>query len=148
MGTNYYLQRRDPKTGRCRDVHICKTSYGWTPSMRGYRDGDRSWMKPSYPDYLDIRSWRDWKWFLLKETHPEVGGLIFNEYDEPISLRAFFKMINDWQNKDGYGHGANKKKNHAEEAIKGEFSDGYIDEHARNCWIDPEGYSFHDGDFS
>ncbi len=138
MGTNYYLQKLHPETGRARDVHICKMSGGWTPSMRGYRDGENSWYQNS------IQSWIEWKWYLLKET--KQGGIIFNEYDEPISLKEFFRRVMEWQNAtmlDGV-----PKSNHSVEARKGAFSEGEMDSHARACWIDDEGYSFHDGEFS
>ena len=146
MGTNYYLQRLHPDTGRAKDIHICKTSGGWTPSMRGYRNegridwGDDNWYS------IDIRSWREWKWFLLKEA--KKGGIIFNEYDEPIGLRDFFKHIERWQKNDERSEGYIPKLNHAHEARRGAFSDGEMDSHALACWIDDEGYSFHDGEFS
>ncbi len=144
MGTNYYLQKLNPETKRTRDIHICKTSGGWTPSMRGYRQADYSWSNSTALDYLDIRTWRDWKWFLLKEI--KRGGIIFDEYDDPISLKDFFKKIKEWQA--GECHDGTPKSNHAKEALKGSFSNGELDSHAKSCWIDPEGYSFHDGEFS
>ncbi len=143
MGTNYYLQKVNQETGRTKDIHICKTSGGWTPSMRGYRRdlyyGDDSWH-----DDPKIESWRDWKWFLLKET--KKGGIIFDEYDDAISLKNFFKKIKEWQ--DPVWRSGLPKKNHAEEALKGEFSNGVTDSHAASCWVDDDGYSFHDGEFS
>jgi hypothetical protein len=146
MGTNYYLQRRDPKTGRCKDLHICKCSYGWTPSMRGYKKRD---FNNELNQGESIESWKDWKWFLRKETSPAIGSLIFDEYDEPVEVFEFFSMIEKRQTEDGYGNNIeHPKKNHAEEAAKGEFSNGVTDEHSKSCWIDSEGYSFHDGEFS
>ncbi len=138
MGTNYYLQKVNPETGRTRDVHICKTSGGWTPSMRGYRGTENDWYDNN------IQSWTEWKWYLLKET--KRGGIIFDEYDDPISIKKFFKKIKEWQF--GEWRAGSPKKNHAEEARKGAFSEGEMDSHARSCWVDPEGYSFHDGEFS
>ncbi len=143
MGTNYYLQKLNQKTKRARDIHICKTSGGWTPSMRGYRDADYGWNDQSDTDYLDIRTWQDWKWYLLKET--KRGGIIFDEYDEPIPLKTFFKKIRAWQEGEW---DSRPKLNHANEALSGAFSEGEMDSHAKSCWIDPDGYSFHDGEFS
>lgn len=137
MGTNYYLQKTNPENGRCKDMHICKTSGGWTPSMRGYSYDPITW-----EDDFAIKNWKEWKWFLLKETRK--GGIIFDEYDDPISLRKFFKKIEGWQHQEYQGKDR-KLKNHAEEALKGSFDS---DSHAKQCWIDPEGYSFHDGEFS
>ncbi len=139
MGTNYYLQKINPETGRTRDVHICKTSGGWTPSMRGYRDtyGNGDWYSNK------IESWTEWKWYLLKET--KRGGIIFNEYDEPVTLKKFIRHIEEWQEGEWDGR---PKLNHANEARSGAFSEGEMDSHARACWIDPDGYSFHDGEFS
>jgi hypothetical protein len=114
--------------------------------MRGYK-------KREYDADLDkgeaIESWSQWKWFLRRETTKAAGGIIFNEYDEPVDLFDFFEMIERRQTEDGYGNNPDtRKRNHAEEALAGEFSDGITDEHARSCWIDSEGYSFHDGEFS
>ncbi len=144
MGTNYYLQKLDSETKRARDIHICKISSGWTPSMRGYRDGE--YVRQGEGDWYqnDLRTWLDWKWYLLKET--KKGGIIFDEYDEPISLKKFIKHIQTWQ--DGDCHDGTPKSNHAVEARKGSFSDGIMDSHAESCWVDSEGYSFHDGEFS
>jgi len=143
LGTNYYLQRRDPKTGRCKDLHICKCSYGWSPSMRGYNQKKNTWHE------INIMSWADWKWFLRKETSDVIGGMIFNEYDELIPYFDFIEMIERWKTIPGYGGSEDRpKKNHAKEALAGNFSSGYIDEHAKSCWIDPEGYSFCDQEFS
>ncbi len=144
MGTNYYLQKLNPETKRARDIHICKTSGGWTPSMRGYRDADYGWNNSKDPNYIDIRTWQDWKWYLLKET--KRGGIIFDEYDDPITLKNFFKKIREWQA--GECHDGTPKSNHAKSALGGAFSDGELDSHAKSCWVDPEGYSFHDGEFS
>jgi len=144
MGTNYYLQQVNPDTKRTKDVHICKTSGGWTPSLRGYRDADYGWSNNADWEYKDIRSWRDWKWYLLKEV--KKGGIIFDEYDDSVSLKDFFKTIREWQ--EGKMKDGTPKSNHARSALEGSFSDGVLDSHAKACWIDPEGYSFHDGEFS
>ncbi len=150
MGTNYYLQLKNQNTGRTKDIHICKCSYGWTPSLRGYKNEDVPFFnEPSGTMVLNIETWVQWKWFLLKETNEMRGGLIFNEYDELIDVHEFFRDIKRRQTEDGYGNSlGHPKKNHAEEALKGEFSNGYIDSYAKTCWVDPEGYSFRNGEFS
>ena len=138
MGTNYYLQGKNQETGRCRDLHICKTSGGWTPSMRGYS------YQNDFFNVGPITSWFDWKLFLRNQTNN--GGIIFNEYDEPIQYKDFVKLIEDWQKAEDRNGG--KKKNHAEHALSGEFGDLFTNNTTRQYWIDLEGYSFHDGDFS
>ena len=106
MGTNYYLQTKT-ETGRCKDVHICKTSGGWSPSLRGYSDD------------LKIRSWFDWKLYLRDQTSNK-GAIIFDEYDDPMFYAEFVKHIEAWQA--GATTKGSTSKNHAAEALKGEFS--------------------------
>lgn len=147
MGTNYYLQHKDPKTGRVQDLHICKTSGGWTPSLVGYNKDNNSY------HLFDIRSWFDWKLF-LRDQLQNKEGMIFDEYDEPWSYDKFIKHIEEWQTVDLIN--GKEKQNHAERALKGDFgtfwsnSDTLYEQEMlkKNYWVDPDGYSFHDGEFS
>lgn len=76
MGTNYYH-----RTNVCEhcgrgddDVHIGKSSGGWTFSFHGT---------------AEIRSWEDW----LKVLRG--GGEIFDEYERRVTLRDFIKLVDD-----------------------------------------------------
>ena len=154
MGTNYYLQKLDSETKRARDVHICKTSSGWTPSMRGYRDGE--YVRQGEGDWYqnDIRTWLDWKWYLLKET--KKGGIIFDEWNDPIPLKEFFFLMQP----DPAANPNKKKKNHILESIKksskeslekNSSEEGFEQDEIKwdeVSWVDIEGYSFYDGEFS
>jgi hypothetical protein len=131
MGTNYYLQRRDKETGRCSDVHICKKSFGWSPSLAGYKEG----MHMPHYNMPEITTWQQWKWFLMEEI--AIGGLIFNEYDEPQELKDFFEFIEDSQLA-AIERGDN---NHAVYVLKDTPED-------KRHWIDDEGYSFTAIEFS
>jgi len=156
MGTNFYLQRHDPKTKRCHDMHICKTSGGWTPSMHGYKMGVNIY-DPLLDSVPEIRSWREWKLFLLAEL--SRGSLIFDEYDEQFTYEEFVRRIEQHQEfyqTDG--------KNHAEMMLEKIQYD--IDNYAeidfsanittmrpserelRYYWVDDEGYSFSAVEFS
>lgn len=137
MGTNYYLQKKDPKTGRVKDMHICKTSGGWTPSMQGY-------IKDSYND-IEIKTWLDWKLF-LRDQLQNKEGLIFDEYDDLWAYTNFVRYIEGWQDSEMY-HGRSKK-NHAECALRGDFDSWEDPNLEKNNWIDPEGYSFGLQEFS
>jgi len=147
MGTNYYLQKKDPKTGRCKDLHIAKTSGGWSPSLVGYNKDNCSWHEHH------IVSWFDWKIFLRDQTQNKEG-LIFDEYEDPITYEEFVSKIQSWQA--GYSCDGSTSKNHAECALRGDFGNFYdswdspeeIRRRKLAYWIDPEGYSFHDGEFS
>lgn len=70
-----------------------------------------------------IRSWKDWQKTL---SH----GRIFNEYNEQISLNDFIKLVEEKQKVPG-------ASNHA---LQGYDND-------RN-FVDEEGYSFSEGEFS
>jgi len=103
-----------------------------------------------------MRSWWQWKWFLLEEVRK--GGIIFDEYDEPIKPRKFFKKIEAWSNE-------HNTRNHAEMMIKDirRSIDNYnnsIDfttnsmslvpdpKELERYWVDDEGYSFTEIEFS
>lgn len=132
MGTNFYLQRKVNAEGRRHDLHICKLSGGWTPSMQAYA---------MYDHEPTIKTWFDWKMFLRNEIKNNEG-LIFNEYDEYIPYDVFVKKIEEWQ---AYGI-ANNYSNHARCANEGQFGNDFT--YNIDCWVDPQGYSFNLRDFS
>ncbi len=119
MGTNYYLERElCDKCHNSEREHIGKASVGWTFSFQA-TDA--------------IRSYRDW----LAEF--EKGGRIVNEYGEEISVRAFQKMV---EAKTQPWRDGSPPKNHAAEFMhRG-------DSYAQTQFLDPEGHSFSEGDFS
>lgn len=114
------------ENGRCRDVHLGKSSYGWSFSFRGYRD-----------DYENqrITSFKEWTSFIEKEIGK--GGIIFDEYDDKISLPILLKKIDS--KKSG--------QNHAVYA-KDKSETGYSYSHAGRCAVDEEGNSFSYCEFS
>lgn len=136
MGTNYYLQHEISPEGRVEDMHICKTSAGWVPSMVGYKNYF------TIHEKFTILSWLEWKLF-LRSRIKDHGGKIFDEYNELIDLKDFIGHVT--------GHMDYAKQgdcmNHAEEALKGTFGVGYRPK-SNEYWVDPEGYSFQTGEFS
>ncbi len=93
MGTNYYMRYKS-KTCECcnrtdEEVHIGKSSYGWTFSFRGYRERCNNPI---------IKSVKDWAEILEDED-----TLIVNEYQETVSKDEFWKMIYSKEN-EKYNH--------------------------------------------
>ncbi len=154
---NYYLQKVNPKTGRTRDLHICKMVSDWIPLMHGYRDGNCFTFESNSWYMHDLRTWLDWKWYLLKET--KKGGIIFDEWNDPIPLKEFFGLIQT----DPAANPNKKKKNHILESIKKSSKKsskeslekppseaGFEQDEIKwdeVSWVDIEGYSFYDGEF-
>lgn len=146
MGTNYYLQRKHPETGRCADVHICKTSGGWTPSMVGYKNEVNHYDLNVFneKDIPEILTWVDWKVFLLQEI--AKGGLIFNEYDEPQTYQEFVVIIEGWQ----IAGEKENHRNHAREVLYNGLDPTYWQKEDlhKYYWIDDKGFSFSAMEFS
>ncbi len=96
-------------------------------------------------------SWFEWKLF-LKERISYNNGKIFNEYEELLTYTEFIRKIEDHAISP---HGKTLQ-NHARSALDGEFGNLYKTEYTSEekklreaaYWVDPEGYSFHDGEFS
>jgi len=147
MGTNFYLQRRNPDTGRCSDMHIGKTSYGWVPNLVGYKKDVNIW---SHDDIPEIISWQDWKVFLLLELGK--GGLIFDEYDEPLSYEEFIRRIETHLVHKLPNQLDRPLKNHAVSMLREEFRLAYSEdekiENRKKYWIDDQGFSFSAVEFS
>jgi hypothetical protein len=134
MGTNYYLQKKINDEGRRRDIHICKTSHGWYPHLQGYKN--------EYDDNPIITSWFDWKTFLRAEVKRNEG-LIFNEYDELLTLEEFIEMIENWQFLGDTSDWANPF-NYPTKDIN-PYS---ISHEIREEWLDPQGYWLSSREFS
>ena len=121
MGTNYYHRSN---TCLCCDRydehHIGKSSAGWTFNFHGERDKN-----PEFnPLGETIVSFADWKKRLKI-------GRIFDEYDEEISFEDFVKLIESKRNEKN-NHTLYCRENHPEQ----------------KCWIDENGHSFSEGEFS
>jgi len=122
MGTNYYHRTNICKhCNRYDEEHIGKSSSGWTFSFHGDREG---W-ELKHP----ITSFEDWK-KILKE------GKIFDENDEEISLEDFIKLVESKQN---------EKFNHTKYCLNQHLERKYAE---KNCWLDKNGNSFSEGEFS
>lgn len=86
MGTNYYYRYTEDECGEQvgKELHIGKSSSGWTFSFRGHHN-------------LGIRSWEDWQLFIESK-----GGSIINEYGGEISLDDLRELVDS--KKDGRNH--------------------------------------------
>ena len=114
MGMNYYHRiNQCTLCGRYDEMHIGKSSFGWTFAFRGYLNG------PAV-----IRSYQDW--LTILEAVEAVGD-IYNEEGNEISVEEFKAMVESKRV---------AKHNQA------------IDHPSPHDWLDPEGYSFCDLEFS
>ena len=120
MGTNYYLHQ--PKCECCNrrenQLHIGKSSCGWTFSFRGYSEGEGG---------LNIRSYKEWLKF-LEIVLEKPGYEIQDEYGNKVTLEEFSSFV-DMKRKE--------PRNHALMFL-----------HYGNEWVDEEGHSFSGGEFS
>lgn len=79
MGTNYYAIEKSYKPNR-QELHIGKSSAGWKFCFQGYLYED---------DYCPhIQSIKDWKEYIKNNNM-----LIFDEYNERISSKDFWNMV-------------------------------------------------------
>jgi hypothetical protein len=84
----------------------------------------------SFRGYDDIRSWQDWK---KKIQEPFNNAWIYNEYGEEIKVPDFINLVEAVLEDD---------LNHTTE-MKKESPDS-----CNGLWIDEDGYSFQDSEFS
>ena len=91
MGTNYYWRTTPAKiceacghTEPAKELHIGKSSAGWTFSFHAIPD-------------KDLTSWRQWSEFLVEGALWKRGA-IFNEYDEEISVITFRNLVESKMN--------------------------------------------------
>lgn len=123
MGINYYHRSNICECcGRYNEKHIGKSSGGWTFSFRGYRKAYED------DDIIEIKSYAEWLVLL------QSGGLIFDEYDREVSL-ADFKALVDAKRTEKLNHTIYCRVEYPAHA-------------ERNCWLDEQGNSFDDNEFS
>lgn len=137
MGTNYYIRYNICDCcDRYEEFHIGKSSYGWQFSFQEINSGNEINLKDLDPktmlldadDYVELKSFQDWKSFIEKYVIDFETAKIYDEYDEEIEPQTFFDMVRDKQ--------TTENKNHTVE-VNDEYS-----------YLDSEGYSFSKGDFS
>ena len=134
MGTNYYKQSKACEAcgHRKTSSHIGKSSWGWSFSFRGHYDSPRSY--------------QEW----LRELEDPKCEIV-NEYGEVISLDDFKELVENKKNDLNHtrmvqGHPVTEKeRKHMQENPSNFYRTD--DHHSKQCWIDPEGHSFHDGEF-
>ncbi len=124
MSTNYYHRTNCcGLCGRSDDaIHIGKSSHGWTFSFHGCRnpfDGE------------PVASWEDWKKRLRD------GGRIFDEYDEEKDVEWFIAMVEGKKT---------EERNHT--AYCRDPANNCVSHSESHCWLDGEGNSFCDTEFS
>lgn len=123
MGTNYYycLDVCDSCGHAKQELHIGKSSGGWTFSFRGYRD--------SCEVDVPILSEADWKRFMGRHK-----GIIRDEYGKTIPEKKFWAIVSA-KRKEELNHTTYCKKYHP-------------DHYERDCWLDKKGNSFSGSEFS
>lgn len=123
MGTNYYHRTNICQhCNRYDEVHIGKSSHGWTFNFHGERESD-----PEFnPLGGIVISFADWK-ERLKE------GRIFDEHGKETSLEDFIQLVESKRD---------EKYNHAT------YCQTYHPDYASRSWLDDEGNSFSEGEFS
>lgn len=135
MGTNYSARfNHCPHCGRSEQVPIGKFSAGWEFRFHG----------PTI-DGKQIRSWAEWKAFLLdkKPTLECDGG-------EALSLADFIRSVED--SRTTTLHAGKSPRNHIDACVASDSpytrkSQQYRLEHGHD-WHDPEHWSFSSSEFS
>jgi hypothetical protein len=122
MGTNYYAKiDACPTCGHGKEIHIGKSSFGWTFSFHAVDE----WKLPEME--CGIRSYKEWLEFLSK---PNVK--IFDEYGVEKSLKEFKDLVES-KRKEKMNHTIYCKREYPKDD--------------RN-FLDSEGHSFSNGEFS
>jgi hypothetical protein len=124
MGTNYYHEvELCDKCHNADRIHIGKSSAGWTFSFH-VLDG--------------VRSWKDWQEVLSS------GGRIVDEYGSEYTLDDLRKLVEAKRLplEDG------PPRNHAEEFSMSRLYRTYGGYPEGRHFLDPEGHSFSEGEFS
>jgi hypothetical protein len=122
MGTNYYHRTNICEhCNRYNEHHIGKSSGGWTFSFHGERNPESNSLGGV------VISFSDWKSRLRK-------GKIFDEYGDEISFNEFIELVE--MKKD--------EKNNQTKHCRVSHP-AYAKE---NCWLDEDGNSFSEGEFS
>ncbi|GIM89701.1 hypothetical protein [Paractinoplanes toevensis] len=128
MGTNYYL-REHPcgSCGRSDELHVGKSSGGWSFGFRGYRhdpDDDR-YSPTGYP----VLSRDDWR-----KVFTDKPGRLVDEYGREVENPI------EWLD-------ALQPPDLKQQRWEGSNMGSYWRPDARD-WRDTEGFRFYDGDFS
>jgi len=124
MGTNYYLRKNIcPCCSRYDEIHIGKSSAGWSFSFHGFRKEN--------DEGLIIISYKDW----LKELQ---NGEIYDEYGRKVTLEEFMKLVENKKDA-SLNHTAYCRNSDCE------FNRKHAEEY---CWLDESGNSFQAGEWS
>lgn len=95
MGTNYYAVKKKPTIAE--PLHIGKSSCGWKFL---FHEVNKHTCEYDYE--LEIHTFEQWKEYL--KTNDEI--IILNEYDEEVSVKEFFDLVEEKQitekNKDDF----------------------------------------------
>lgn len=124
MGMNYYHEINICNhCGRSDKVHIGKSSIGWTFNFHGFRDAEN-------PYAIPVMFWKTWKMVLLGTEN----SLIRDEEGKVISFEDFVNLVES------------KKRAKLNHTI---YCREDCPEHAAaHCWLDDDGNSFTDTEFS
>lgn len=121
MGTNFYIQRKEPEVFEVKDYHaqhIAKTSWGWLPL---FEESDKEYEISSVRDIENLMRTGDF--------------VITDEYDVLYTWEEFKERVLDW--------GVDK-----EEAISHiEYAEGDRYDSPDRYRKDESGYEFYKGDF-
>jgi hypothetical protein len=144
MGTNYYLCLNHCECcKRSNQIHIMKSSFGWSAQFRGY-DGQYGYITDSeendieVPTDFQLKSWKQWKEYLKDKP-------IIDEYGESISYDEFVEMVETYKSPNYVRDDDHKNKDHITEILGDSRYSGYTWEEYNDSnkhWHDEEGYSF------
>jgi hypothetical protein len=122
MGTNYYHRYNSCEhCGRHDERHICKSLV----MFRGYRSSE--WDDPPSEDL--IVDWRTWKTVL------RADGEVWDEYGRHVPTEQFIADVEDTDK-------AARRRQYDFMMRHPGYGSSYTD------WLDPDGFSFCDGEFS
>mgnify|MGYP003136101827 CR=1 FL=1 len=107
MGTNYYIKINDcEKCGRYDDIHLGRSSAGWTFSFQ-YNGGEY---------YKNVKEMKEWL----------IGKVIIDEYGDDVTQEAFWKLVEQKQkNKENKCHAEYCKVKYPHMADTELIIDGY-----------------------
>ena len=122
MGTNYYARENAcPTCGKGNEIHIGKSSGGWTFSFHAVDEWETE-------EGVPIRSYKDWIRFLSKDNVK-----IFDEYGNECNLK-YLKDLVESKRKEKHNHTL---------YCQNEYPTLY-----QSNFLDPAGHSFSEGEFS
>jgi len=127
MGTNYYWHPKPNPCPTCghdptEPIHIGKSSFGWTFSFHGTTEDENR-----YEGLPLIRSYKDWLHIF------ERPGVIMDEYGDECSIEDFKALVEKKSNAE-HNHTKYCELTHPSLGIRN--------------WLDEEGHSFSEGEFS